>query len=387
MKGRIGLLYFDNAATTFPKPESVIEAMVNFMREKGANPGRSGHRMALSSTRVLFDARMELSELFGVSNPMDIAFTKNATEALNYGISGFLNPGDHVISTMMEHNSVSRPIVALADQGIQYTFCPCDAQGFLDLEALENSFQENTALVAVAHASNIVGSVNDLVRIGEICKRKGVALLVDAAQTAGIFPIDVEAMNISMLCAPGHKGLYGPMGTGFIYVRDGIALKPLLVGGSGSASESLYHPRVMPDLLEAGTVNAHGIAGLLAAVRFVREEGIDSIRKHEQELMSYFIEEMDRVSGFELYGTRDLSKRSSVVSFNISAVPSTEIAERLDIDYAIAVRSGLHCNSLGHQSLGTEKQGLVRVSFSHFNTKEQTRELIDALKKIAGDLA
>lgn len=381
------MLYFDNAATTFPKPESVIEATVNFMREGGANPGRSGHRMALSATRVLFDARLELSEFFGISNPMDIAFTKNATEALNYGICGFLKPGDHVISTMMEHNSITRPIVALGDQGVQYTFCSCDAQGFLDLEKLENSFQDNTTLVVVAHASNIIGSVNDLVRIGEICKRKGVALLVDAAQTAGIFPIDVEAMNIAMLCAPGHKGLYGPMGTGFIYVREGIHLKPLIVGGSGSISESVYHPKVMPDLLEAGTVNAHGIAGLLAAIRFIRQEGIDSIRKHEQELMSYFIEEMDKVPGFELYGTRDLSKRVSVITFNISRAPSTEVSERLDIGYGIAVRSGLHCNSLGHQSLGTENQGLVRVSFSYFNTKDQTRELIEALKKIAGDLA
>lgn len=380
------MIYFDNAATTFPKPESVIDAVVSFMKNKGANPGRSGHRMALDSARVVFDVRMELAGLFGISNPMDIAFAKNATEALNFGICGFLKSGDHVISTMMEHNSVSRPIVALQERGVEHTFCPCDEEGFLDLEAFERSFKKNTALVAITHASNITGSLNDLFVIGQICKEKGVPLLVDAAQSAGIFPIDVESMNISMLCAPGHKGLYGPMGTGFIYVKEGISLKPLLFGGTGSVSESLSHPQMMPDALEAGTVNAHGLAGLLAGVRFVRNKGLRYIQEYEQDLMSYFIRQISMLKQFKLYGSKDMKRRAAVVSFNIGSVSSTEISERLDIGYGIAVRSGLHCSSLGHQSLGTENQGVVRVSFSCFNTREEVDQLVAALKKIAGDL-
>lgn len=379
------MIYFDNGATTFPKPESVIEAVADFMRSTGANPGRSGHRMALEASRVILQARMELAELFHIENPMRIAFVKNATEALNYGIQGFLQPGDHVISSAMEHNSVARPITALKERGVRHSFCRCDRDGFLDMEAFESAFDRDTKLVALAHASNVTGAVNDLERIGAICAEKGAVLLVDAAQSAGVFPIDVQAMNIGILCAPGHKGLYGPMGTGLIYLREDIALRPLLLGGTGSVSESLEHPLMMPDALEAGTENAPGIAGLLAGVRFVREKGIDVIRRQEQELTAYFIESLSDLPGVRFYGGEDLSRRSGVVSFNIGEIPSTEIARRLDQDYDIAVRSGLHCSALGHRTLGTEKQGVVRASFSCFNTKEEVDIFARALREMVGE--
>lgn len=380
------MIYFDNGATTFPKPDSVIEAVAEFMKNTGANPGRSGHRLALEASRVIFDARVEIAELFHIENPMRIAFSKNATEALNWGICGFLKRGDHVISSSMEHNSVARPIAALEAKGVEHTFCRCDQDGFLDMEDFESSFRENTKLVALTHASNVTGAVNDMGRIGEICAAKGVLLLVDAAQSAGVFPIDVQEMNIGILCAPGHKGLYGPMGTGFIYVREDIELEPLLLGGTGSVSESLVHPRIMPDLFEAGTDNAPGIAGLLAGIRFVRSKGMDSIRRQERELMQYFIERLSTLPRLRFYGGKDLARRAAIVSFNIGDLPSTQVAEYLDKNHDIAVRSGLHCSILGHRTLGTDQQGVVRASFSCFNTKEEVDIFVHAVREITGEL-
>lgn len=380
------MIYFDNGATTFPKPDSVIEAMTDFLKNAGANPGRSGHRMALDASRMIFDTRMELAELFHIDNPMRIAFAKNATEALNFGIQGYLKEKDHVISTMMEHNSVSRPIVALEKKGVQHSFCPCDQRGLLDLEAFEKAFRSDTALVALTHASNITGAVNDLKKIGAICREKEVPLLVDAAQSAGVFPIDVQEMNIAILCVPGHKGLYGPMGTGFLYVREDISLDPLIIGGTGSVSENLMHPMWMPDVMEAGTINAHGIAGLLAGVRFVRRKGIDMIRKQEQELMAHLIDGLSKLRGVTVYGGSEVRDRAAVVSFNIGSLPSTEVSQRLDRNYDIAVRSGLHCNSLGHQVLGTQVQGVVRASFSCFNTLEEVDRLLIAVREIIGEM-
>lgn len=380
------MIYFDNAATTFPKPQEVIDATVDFMQHHAANPGRAGHRMSLESSRVIFETRMEIAQLINADNPMTIAFTKNATEALNIGIIGYAKKGDHIISTMMEHNSVSRPVAALEKNGISHTFAACDSQGFLDLEAFEASFKENTSLVCVTHASNVIGTVNDLYRIGEICKKRGAALLVDAAQTIGIFDIDVQKMNIAMLCAPGHKGLYGPMGTGFIYVREDIDLMPSMYGGTGSASESLVQPDIMPDKLEAGTVNAVGIAGLLAGVRFVKSIGTERIRKHEHDLLRLCIDELKKIDGITIYGAEDIEKRSAVIGFNIGSIPSTEIAYVLDSAFDIQVRSGLQCGSLAHRSLGTLDQGIIRVSFSYFNSKEEVEEFIESIKKINDEM-
>lgn len=376
------MIYFDNAATTFPKPESVIEKTIDFMRTKAANPGRSGHKMALEAGRVMFEARLEIAHLMNIDNPMNIVFTKNATEAINIGIKGYAKEGMHIISSSMEHNSVSRPIVALESEGIAHTFVSCDSEGFLDIDTFEQSFTDKTALVAITHASNVTGTVNDLVKIGEICKMNKVPLLVDCAQSAGVFDIDVKKMNIAMLCAPGHKGLYGPMGTGFIYVREDISLMPMMQGGSGSASESLMHPDIMPDKLESGTANAVGIAGLLEGIRYIKSVGIAKIRKHEQELVELCINGLKQYDNVKIYGPNDVSKRCAVVSFNIGDTPSTDISYILDSEFDIEVRSGLHCSALAHQTLGTVDQGVIRVSFSYFNTKKEVETFIKIIGKI-----
>ena len=376
------MIYFDNAATTFPKPESVIEKTIDFMRTKAANPGRSGHKMALEAGRVMFEARLEIAHLMNIDNPMNIVFTKNATEAINIGIKGYAKEGMHIISSSMEHNSVSRPIVALESEGIAHTFVSCDSEGFLDIDTFEQSFTDKTALVAITHASNVTGTVNDLVKIGEICKMHKVPLLVDCAQSAGVFDIDVKKMNIAMLCAPGHKGLYGPMGTGFIYVREDISLMPMMQGGSGSASESLMHPDIMPDKLESGTANAVGIAGLLEGIRYIKSVGIAKIRKHEQELVELCINGLKQYDNVKIYGPNDVSKRCAVVSFNIGDAPSTDISYILDSEFDIEVRSGLHCSALAHQTLGTVDQGVIRVSFSYFNTKKEVEAFIKIIGKI-----
>lgn len=380
------MIYFDNGATTFPKPRAVIEKTVEFMEKYAANPGRGGHRLGLESGRTVFEARYELADLFNIQNPMNIAFTKNATEALNIGIKGLLKKGDHVISSMMEHNSVSRPIVSLKSKGVDHTFVSCDSEGFMDLDEFESSFNENTKLVAITHASNVTGTVNDIEKIGKICKEKGVILLVDAAQSAGVFDIDVEKMNIGILCCPGHKGLYGPMGTGFIYVREDINLYTIMEGGTGSSSESLDHPNVMPDRLEVGTVNAVGIAGLLEGVRFVKETGVKSIREHEQNLVNLCIEGLQTIDNVRIYGPKNYTKRAGVVAFNIGDIPSTDISYILDNALDVAVRSGLHCASLAHKTLGTLEQGIVRVSFSYFNTESEVTEFIEGMKKLVEEI-
>lgn len=380
------MIYFDNAATTFPKPKEVIDATVDFMSNHAANPGRAGHAMSLEASRIIFDARLEIAELIQAGNPMTIAFTKNATESLNMGILGYAKKGDHIISTMMEHNSVSRPVSALEKSGITHTFVSCDQQGFLDMDAFENSFRENTSLVCITHASNVIGTVNDLYKIGQICKKHNAALLVDAAQTIGIFDIDVNDMNIAMLCAPGHKGLYGPMGTGFIYVREDINLMPLMYGGTGSSSESLLQPDIMPDKLESGTLNAVGIAGLLEGVRFVKKTSVENIRKHEQKLLALCMDELKKINGIIIYGPDDITKRSAVIGFNIASIASTEVAYILDSAFDIQVRSGLQCGSLAHKTLGTLEQGIVRVSFSYFNKEEEVMDFIHAIKKIKHEL-
>lgn len=376
------MIYFDNAATTFPKPESVIEKTIDFMRTKAANPGRSGHKMALEGGRVLFEARLEIAQLMNIENPMNVVFTKNATESINIGIKGYAKEGMHIISSGMEHNSVSRPIVALESQGISHTFVRCDSEGFLDLEELENSFTDKTGLVAVTHASNVTGTVNDIMKIGAICKAHNVPLLVDCAQSAGVFDIDVQKMNIAILCAPGHKGLYGPMGTGFIYVREDISLSPLMQGGSGSKSESLIHPDIMPDKLESGTANAVGIAGLLEGIRYIQHIGISNIRQHEQELVELCIKGLKQYKNVKIYGPEDFTKRCGVVSFNIGNAPSTDISYILDSEFDIEVRSGLHCAALSHQTLETVDQGVIRASFSYFNTKQEVEEFVKIIGQI-----
>ncbi|KXZ40750.1 cysteine desulfurase family protein [Alkalithermobacter thermoalcaliphilus JW-YL-7 = DSM 7308] len=376
------MIYLDNAATTFPKPESVYNEVLNCMKNYGANPGRAGHKLALQAGRVIYETRENLCKLFNIRNPMNIIFTYNATDSLNLAIKGFLNSGDHVITTSMEHNSVIRPIKALEKIGVENTIVNCDKYGQLNVEDIKKAIKPNTKLIVTTHASNVCGTLIDIESIGKIAREMGITYLVDAAQTAGVYDIDVEKMNIDMLALPGHKGLLGPQGTGILYIKDGIDLRHLKEGGTGSKSEELTQPHILPDRYESGTPNTPGIAGLNEGVKFILKEGIDKIRKHEEELTEYFIKELEKIESVKIYGPKDVKKQCSVVSINILDEDSSEISYILDSVFDIATRSGLHCAPLAHKTLGTFEQGTVRFSIGYFNTKKDIDKAIQALKVI-----
>lgn len=384
------MIYLDNAATTFPKPEGVIEKMSDFMKYTMANPGRSGHKMAISTNKHILETRMKLSKLIGADNPLQIAFTKNASEALNMAICGLLKQGDHVITSMMEHNSVTRPLHKLQNDGlIELSVVKGDHEGFVGIEEILPQVKVNTALIAITHASNLLGSINDIERIGqEIAKlnetrEQPIAFLVDSAQTAGVIPIDVQRMKIHLLAGAGHKSLYGPTGTGFLYVDENVDLQAVYRGGTGSNSESLNQPEFMPDMLETGTLNAVGIVGLGAGIDYVLEQGIENLMKKQQDLIEFTICELEKIDGVKLYGTKDATKRSGVICFNIADKDSQEMTLRLSEEFDIATRGGLHCAPLAHSRMGTLEQGMVRASVSSFNRREEIESLVAAVRKIA----
>ncbi len=399
-------IYMDNAATSFPKPPGVIRAMAHFMENVGANPGRSGHAQALEATEIANTTRRKLAALFNSPDPKRIVFTLNATEALNTVIYGRLQAGDHVIISQMDHNSVIRPVRHLESEGvITVSVIPADRLGFLDLNVLKGMIQTNTALVAVNHASNVCGAIQDIAAIREITQ--GVPLLVDAAQTAGTLEIDVQAMGIDFLAFTGHKSLYGPQGVGGLYVREGLTVKPLKRGGTGSVSEMAEQPDFFPDCLESGTQNNVGIAGLGAGINFIMETGIDKIRKYESELFDAFVDDLIDVPGLTLYGPLKSEKQLPIISVTFDqvlpdglrlsfggcggrSIPAAfesvhpqEAGTILTSQYAIAVRVGLHCAPLAHKALGTFPDGTVRFSLGYFNTMEQVEIATDAVKKIA----
>ena len=376
------MIYFDNAATTMAKPPSVIRAVTEAMCSLG-NSGRGVHGGALSASRMIYDARVALGELFGAESPERIAFTANATQALNMAINGILRPGDHVITTALEHNSVLRPLYAWEDQGVQLTILPADAAGNLCYEDFEKAIQPNTRAIITTHGSNLTGNLLDIHRIGAVAKKHDLIYIVDASQTAGVFPIDVQNMHIDILCFTGHKGLLGPQGTGGIYVREGVVVRPLLSGGSGVQTYLRHHPLQMPTALEAGTLNAHGIAGLLAAVRYINETGTDTIRNAEQALMWEFYEQVSNIPGITVYGDFSRQNRCPIVSLNVRDYDSGQVSDVLYEEYGIATRPGAHCAPLMHQALGTVEQGAVRFSFSHYNTKEEIKMAVSALRKLA----
>ena len=376
------MIYLDNAATTQRKPESVVFAVTDAMCSFG-NPGRSVHEGAMNASRIVYDARLELAQFFGSNSPERIAFTANATEALNIAIKGILNSGDHVITTELEHNSVLRPLYEMEDRGVELTILPADSMGRLTYEDIEPAIKENTKAIICTHSSNLTGNVIDIQRIGNIAKRHGILFMVDASQTAGVFSIDVEKMNIDILCFTGHKGLLGPQGTGGLYVREGVIVRPLLSGGSGVQTYMRNHPPQMPTALEAGTLNAHGIAGLLAGVRYIEEIGIENIREKEQSLMWDFYEQVKEIPGVTVYGDFSNKNRSPIVAINIKDYDSGAVSDALANEYNIATRPGAHCAPLMHQALGTIEQGIVRFSFSHFNTKDEIKFVINALHEIA----
>ncbi|HLR21670.1 MAG TPA: aminotransferase class V-fold PLP-dependent enzyme [Tissierellaceae bacterium] len=376
------MIYFDNAATSFPKPDNVYEEVMKVMKEYGANPGRSGHKLALKAGRDIFETRELISKLFNTGNPMNIVFTFNGTESLNLGIKGVLQPGDHVITTSMEHNSVLRPIKHLEKKDVESTIVKADSSGLVDPSDIEAAIKPNTKLIVVTHISNLTGSIMPIEKIGEIAKDNNIYYLVDAAQSAGVYNIDVEKMNIDILAFPGHKSLLGPQGTGGLYIREGIDLQSVFQGGTGSRSDSLEQPDTKPDKYESGTTNAPGIIGLGAGIRYILDKGIDNIRKYEEDLTKYFIDEVTKINGVEVYGPLDIKKQASVVSININDKDSSEIAYILDEEYNIAVRPGMHCAPLGHETIGTFEQGTVRFSFGIFNTYDEIDQAIYAIKKI-----
>ena len=376
------MIYLDNAATTLRKPECVVEAVTRALCSMG-NPGRSAHDGALSASRTVFEARLALAELFGAESPDRIAFTANATEALNIAIKGILNPGDHVITTALEHNSVLRPLYEMEDKGVELTILPADRQGRLKEADFEAAIRANTRAIVCTHGSNLTGNLVDIGQVGQIARRHGLLLVADASQTAGVFPIDVQKMQIDILCFTGHKSLLGPQGTGGLYVREGVEVRPLLSGGSGVQTYLRRHPPQMPTALEAGTLNAHGIAGLLAAVRYLQAAGLDAIRERELDLMERFYRQVSAIPGVTVYGDFSRRMRCPIVALNVRDYDSSEVSDALSSQYGIATRPGAHCAPRMHQALGTVEQGAVRFSFSHYNTEEEIETAVSALRELA----
>lgn len=367
------VLYFDNAATSWPKPESTLLAMDSYLRFTGGSPGRSGHRLSIEAGRIILGTRDALAELFGVSDSFRIVFTKNATEALNLAICGLLSPGDHVIVSGMEHNSVMRPLRAMADQSIALTVVPCSENGELDPGDLTKAIRKNTRAIFLTHASNVTGGIMPVEEVGKITREHGLIFCMDAAQTAGALPIDVLQMSIDLLAFTGHKSLFGPQGTGGLYIREGLEekIRPILRGGTGSRSESDHQPDFMPDKYESGTPNTVGLAGLGAGVRFVLSETVEAIRTKECQLTKLFLEGMAEIPGIRLYGPGNAAKRIPVVSFNMEGVDPAQLSLELDEQYNIMSRPGLHCAPQAHKTIGTYPSGCVRFSFGYFNTKDQ----------------
>lgn len=376
------MIYMDNAATTMRKPEEVIEAVVGAMNSMG-NAGRGAHSASLSASRVIYNTREALARFFGAESPKQIVFTNNSTESLNIAIKGILEPGDHVVTTMLEHNSVLRPLYEMEEKGVSLTIVKSNPKGTLSYEELEAAVQENTKAIICTNASNLTGNYVDVKRVGEIAKRKGVLFVVDASQTAGVYPIHVKEMNIDVLCFTGHKSLLGPQGTGGLYVREGLQLKPLKSGGSGVQTYLKKHPDDMPTALEAGTLNGHGIAGLGAAIAYLEKEGIDNIRAKELKHMWHFYHGVKDIPGVKVYGDFDTEVRCPVVTLNIGDYDSSEVSDELLMTYGISTRPGAHCAPLMHEALGTVEQGAVRFSFSHYNTEEEVETAIAAIKELA----
>lgn len=380
------LIYLDNAATTFPKPEEVYKAVDECLRGYCANPGRGGHKLSLQSGRVVLEARELIAELFNINSPDRIILTHNATDSLNLAFKGLLKKGDHVITTSMEHNSVLRPLKAMESIGVKTSIIQCKETGELDIKSIEDEIRDNTVLIAVTHASNVTGTIMPIEKIGSIAKRNNISFLVDAAQTAGVYEIDVNKMNIDLLAFAGHKSLFGPQGTGGLYIKDGIELSPLKQGGTGSKSESLHQPEILPDKYESGTPNTPGIAGLCAGLKYIREVGMDTIKDHEENLTDYFLNELKKIKSIKIYGMKDAKRQAPVISLNVADVGSSEIGYILDEAFDIAVRPGLHCAPMAHETTNTLEQGTVRFSIGYFNTEADIEEAISALCKITKEL-
>ncbi|MCI9563956.1 MAG: aminotransferase class V-fold PLP-dependent enzyme [Oscillospiraceae bacterium] len=376
------MIYLDNAATTLHKPPQVMDAVVRAMTAMG-NAARGAHGGALEAARTVYNTRVKLARLFGCPRPDHVIFTANSTEALNIAISGLIRPGDHVITTDCEHNSVLRPLYRLEEGGAALDVVPADRLGRVAYEDLEALLRPDTRAVVCTHASNLTGNVLDIARIGEMARRRGALLIVDASQTAGALPIDMEAMGIDVLCFTGHKGLMGPQGTGGLCVRPGVEIEPWKVGGSGVHSYDRRQPREYPTRLEAGTLNGHGIAGLSAALDFLQEVGLEAIEAKERALMDRFYQAVSAMDGVTVYGDFSQARRSAIVALNIRDYDSAAVSDELSETYGVATRPGAHCAPRMHRALGTTDRGAVRFSFSWFNTQEEVDEAIRAVGQLA----
>jgi len=389
------MIYFDNAATSWPKPQGVAEAMLHFMNDVGANPGRAAHRRAIDAGRIVYGAREAVCELFHAPDPLRVVFGKNVTEALNLALCGLLRPGDHVITSSMEHNAMMRPLRALergtglGSGGIELTVVRCSRDGRLDPADVAAAVRPNTRLVALTHASNVVGTVLPVTEVGALCRERDLLLLVDAAQTGGAFPVDVQADRIDLLGFTGHKSLGGPMGTGGLIVGervDELQLDPLVRGGTGSRSEDEEQPDFLPDRCESGTPNAVGLAGLLAGVRCVLGKGVGAIRVHEVALAQRLIAGLRDIPGVTVYGTGDAELQTATVSFNITGMAPSDVGLRLDDDDGILCRVGLHCAPAAHRTIGTFPGGTVRFGLSSFNTAAEVEVALAAVQKLTREV-
>ena len=378
------MIYLDNAATTLHKPPEVAEAVKQAILTAG-NAARGAHCVSLAASRTVFETRQKLAQLFSCPRKDHVVFTMNSTEALNIAIYGLLSPGDHVISTDLEHNSVLRPLYDLQTRGVFVDFVPADRLGNVRYEDFEALFRENTKAIVCTHASNLTGNVLDIVRISEIAHAHGALLIVDASQSAGVIPIDMQKMDIDVLCFTGHKGLMGPQGTGGLCIRPGIEIRPLLRGGTGVHSYDKNQPQAYPTRLEAGTLNSHGLAGLDAALDFLLAKSVEKIYARERLLMRRFYEAVRDIPGVMVYGDFSRDERAAIVALNIRDYDSSEVSDALFTDYGIATRPGAHCAPRMHEALGTVKQGAVRFSFSYFNTEAEVDTAIRAVRELSAE--
>lgn len=379
------MIYMDNGATSYPKPPEVMETFMDVMADYCANPGRAGHFMAARTAQEIFKTRLAVARLFNIQQPGQIVFTKNCTEALNMALKGVLQEGDHVITTSMEHNSVIRPLYELRKKRVHTTIVPCDREGCLDLEDIKKALRPNTKMIVVTAASNVTGTMMPLEGIGRIALRNGILFMVDGAQGAGHMELDVKKNHIDILAAPGHKGLMGPQGTGFLYIREGIEMVPLMEGGTGTRSKELEQPVDFPEGHESGTVNAPGIIALGAAVKIVHKIGVEVVAEHERRLTEKLQKGLAAIPKVCIYGPCDTCKKTPVVAMNIDGIDCEEVASALNDRYGIAVRAGFHCSGLAHKTIGTYDKGCVRFCPGFYTSETEIEEVIQAVREIVED--
>lgn len=379
------MIYFDNAATSWPKPPVVTGAMVRCINEAGANPGRAGHRMANEAARIVYDTREAVCGLFHATDPLRVVFTNNVTEALNVALIGLLNPGDHVITGSMEHNSMMRPLRFLEKQGVELSVIACSREGFIDPQEVAKAIRKNTAMVALNHASNVTGTIQPIAEIGRIARENGLLFLIDTAQSGGALEIDMEKEYVDLLGFTGHKSLYGPMGTGGLIIGNSVDIsgfKPIKTGGTGSWSSEEIQPRFLPDMCESGTQNVAGLAGLNAGIQWIRAKGVDTIRKHEMKLINKLIAGLKEIPDVTVYGPCDAAGQCATLSFTIEGISPSEAGLILDEEYNILCRVGLHCSPSSHKTIGTFPTGTIRFGLGIFNTQEEVDTVLNAIKEM-----